>query len=360
MPEELREIVEKVNAGKRPSVKVRRFLSWFEAERRGYRIVRSIRRSLKKAKVATVPDFEGAYIDSRVSFVPEGQEALLEEVEETNASVASTVETTVSEATEVVVPVDPTYRVGRLESANKTVISVKPDDPIERAATLMLNHDFSQLPVMVNEREVKGIISWRAIGKRCVLGAAGKVVREAMEPHQEISADVSLFSAIDLIVKHDCVLVRDSTRRISGIVTTHDLSEQFGSLGEPFLLLGEIENHVRSILSSLSKAELSAAIDPADGAREVEDAADLTFGEYLRLLTNPKTWTKLGLKVDQKTFTQHLDETRQIRNEVMHFDPEGIAPEDMKKLRAMAAFLRQLHLLGQALKGTATGAPITH
>jgi hypothetical protein len=87
------------------------------------------------------------------------------------------------------------------------------------------------------------------------------------------------------LFRHDCVLVRDSSRRISGIVTTRDLSEQFGSFGEPFLLLGEIENHIRAILGSLSKSDLSSALDPAGGNREVEDAADLTFGEYLRLLT---------------------------------------------------------------------------
>jgi len=345
IPEELREIVEKVNAGKRPSVKVRRFLSWFEAERRGYKIVRSIRRSLKRVKLTTIPDFEGAFIDSRISFVTEDDASANEQPKDSGPDALVTVEATTMESTQPMIPVDPTYRVGRLESANKTVISVKPDDPIERAATLMLNHDFSQLPVMTNEREVKGIISWRAIGKRSVLGTLGKTVKEVMEAHQEISAEVSLFSAIELIVRHDCVLVRDSTRRISGIVTTHDLSEQFGSLGEPFLLLGEIENHIRAILGSLSKSELSSGLDPADGSREIEDAADLTFGEYLRLLTNPKMWAKLSLKVDQKTFTQHLDETRQIRNEVMHFDPEGIGPEDMKKLRAMAAFLRQLHSL---------------
>ncbi len=345
IPEELREIFEKVNAGKRPSVKVRRFLGWFEAERRGYKIVRSIRRSLKKAKVATIPDFEGAFIDSRISFVSEDEASAAEQPTELSSNTSVIVEATIAESAQATVPVDPTYRVGRLESANKTVISVKPDDPVERAATLMLKHDFSQLPVMMNERDVKGIISWRGVGKRCVLGTIGKTVREVMEPHQEISAEVSLFSAIELIVRHDCVLVRDSTRRISGIVTTHDLSEQFGSLGEPFLLLGEIENHIRAILGSLSKSDLSSALDPADGNREVEDAADLTFGEYLRLLTNPKMWAKLSLKVDQKTFIQHLDETRQIRNEVMHFDPEGIGPEDMKKLRAMAAFLRQLHSL---------------
>jgi hypothetical protein len=56
-------------------------------------------------------------------------------------------------------------------------------------------------------------------------------------------------------------------------------------------------------------------------------------------------WTKLALKVDQKTFTQHLEETRRIRNDVMHFDSEGIVPAELKELRSMASFLRQLHVL---------------
>jgi hypothetical protein len=47
-------------------------------------------------------------------------------------------------------------------------------------------------------------------------------------------------------------------------------------LREPFLLLGEIENHTRGILVPLSKAELAAASDPGDGEREIEDVADLT------------------------------------------------------------------------------------
>ncbi len=347
MPDELREVVEKVKAGKRPSVKVRRLLSWFDAERRGYHIVRKIRRVLNRVELTTAPDFEGAYIDSQVTFVPREEEKKSRTPRGVPAEESATAPESTRSGT-VVLPIalDPTYRVGRLESANKPVIYVKPDETIQRAATLMLNHDFSQVPVMVNERDVKGIISWKAIGRRFALGTPCQTVREAMEPHQEISADASLFSAIEMIVRHDCVLVRDSTRRISGIVTTHDLSTQFGALGEPFLLLGEIENHIRAILGPLSKAELAASVDPSDGAREIEDVADLTFGEYLRLLTDRKTWAKLGLKIDQKTFTQYLEDVRRIRNDVMHFDPEGIAPDDMKKLRSMVAFLRQLRSLG--------------
>jgi len=42
-------------------------------------------------------------------------------------------------------------------------------------------------------------------------------------------------------VTHEYVLIRAADRRICGIVTTSDLGLQFLQLGEPFLLLGEIE-----------------------------------------------------------------------------------------------------------------------
>jgi CBS domain-containing protein len=348
IPDDLREIVDKVQEGKRPRASVRTVLRWFGAERRGFRILREVRRALKRAKLSTVPDFDGAYIDSQVTFVSkqEGERKSQKSSKGTADSGMNLVDQAAGESSPSAIPVDPTYRIGRLESANKSVVWVKPDETVQRAATLMLNHNFSQLPVMVNERDVKGIVTWRTIGRKFVLGASCDTIREVMETHQEISSEASLFSAIELIVQHDCVLVRDSERKISGIVTTHDLGAQFGSLAEPFLLLGEIENHIRGILGPLSKSELAAAADPSDGEREIEDVADLTFGEYLRLLTDKKIWSKLGLKIDQKTSAHYLEEIRKIRNDVMHFDPEGIAPEDMKKLRSMVVFLRQLQGLG--------------
>src|SRR5258708_5739766 len=49
-----------------PPVTTREFLSWFQAQRRGYWIVRSIREELEKAQLQTVPDFESAYIDALI------------------------------------------------------------------------------------------------------------------------------------------------------------------------------------------------------------------------------------------------------------------------------------------------------
>jgi hypothetical protein len=79
-----------------------------------------------------------------------------------------------------------------------------------------------------------------------------------MDSHQEISATSSLFKAIPIIVQYQYVLIRDKEGRIAGIVTASDLSLQFQQLAEPFLLLGEIENHIRLIIGDkFSAAELA-------------------------------------------------------------------------------------------------------
>jgi hypothetical protein len=211
----------------------------------------------------------------------------------------------------------------------------------------MLASDFSQLPVMTSEREVKGVISWTSIGTRLVLGRSGTHVRDLMDSHHEIRVDASLFQAIPIIVQHSYVLVRGLDNRILGIVTASDLSSQFQQLAEPFLLLGEIENHIRRILGGkFSSDELSSARDPADGERLVADVSDLTFGEYIRLLENEERWKKLALSIDRTTFCKKLDDVRRIRNDVMHFDPDGIPPTDLDRLRDFARFLQRLQSIG--------------
>jgi hypothetical protein len=71
-----------------------------------------------------------------------------------------------------------------------------------------------------------------------------------MEPNfQLISSDTSLFKALPLIIEHDYVLVRNNANEITGIATASDLSLQFKQLTEPFLLVAEIENHLRQILT---------------------------------------------------------------------------------------------------------------
>jgi CBS domain-containing protein len=329
-----------------PGVTVRTFLSWFGAQRRSFWNVFTIRNALKVNELETEPDFQSAYIDSYIHF-----RVALPEPAVGGEPVQSTTETSAAKVPEVressatVVISDPTYRISKLEAANRTPITISPDASIQQAVTLMMANDFSQLPVTTTKRDVKGIISWNSVGSRLIFGPEITFVREAMDLHQEIRADESIFQAIPIIVQHSYVLIRGGDGNLTGIVTASDLSLQFQQLAEPFLLLGEIENHIRGILDgNFELTDLVAIRDPSD-TRKIESASDLSFGEYLRLLENEERWSMLGTTIDRKTFCAGLDNVRMIRNDVMHFDPDGILPTDLEQLRHFALFLQRLQVI---------------
>jgi len=329
--EKLSAIAAQLKKGVAPSREtVRTFLLWFGAERRGYNVVRRVRSVLKRHGLTTTPDFEYTWLDGTIAFLaapPEG--------------------TGTAAAASGTAAADPTFRIGRLDAANKAPISVKPDATLQQAVTIMLTNDFSQLPVMTGPRDLKGMVSWKTIGSRLALKRPCVNVRDAMEPAQVVSVDESLFDAISRIASHDYVLVQASDKTYTGIVTASDFNFQFQALAEPFLLVGEIENGLRRILhQKFNLKELEEAKAPGDDGRTIESPSDLTLGEHVRLIEPEKRWKKLKIEIDRVEFLQRLNRVRDVRNDVMHFDPDGLSPDDLVFLREFAQFLKRLRDVG--------------
>ncbi|MFN2452916.1 MAG: CBS domain-containing protein [Pyrinomonadaceae bacterium] len=348
IPENLSLIAEKAHAdGQSHSETVRTLLSWFGAQRRGYHVVRQVRSALRQAKLVTVPDFEVAYIDGLVEIKSSPPELPIEVVSSVSANLESVKVAAESAPSPFViggsVP-NPVPRIGMLEAANTAPVSVTRDSEVCEAVTLMLMHDFSQLPVMQNERDVDGIISWKSIGATRALNRECQYVRQCMEKRVEVlKFDTPLFTAVGVIAIKEVVLVRNEEKKITGLVTTSDISLQFGALSEPFLLLGEIENHIRRLIDGKYSLEvLSSVRDPSDSEREIENVADLTFGEYVRLLENPSNWDCLGYDLSRNRFINQLNEVRRVRNEVMHFHPDGVSDDDLDLLRDNVRFMQAL------------------
>ena len=59
-------------------------------------------------------------------------------------------------------------------------------------------------------------------------------------------------------------------------------------------------------------------------------------------IEKPENWKKLDLSIERSNFIKKLDEVREIRNDVMHFDPEGITHQQKETLVNVANFLTQL------------------
>ncbi|MGA2988258.1 MAG: CBS domain-containing protein [Terriglobia bacterium] len=349
IPKEIDHIATRLKEGGRVrgiNVTVRKLLQMFKAERRGPYKVHDIRTALDSLGLETEPDFESAWIDSPVRIqmknpsVPptttaeptetgegndleEGQAGLQAELEVLDSPqldmdekalppivVASegVVETALSEAS------DPTFRIGSLPAANKELTTVEQDDDLKKAITKMLLRDYSQLPIMHGERTVKGMISWKSIASRYAIGGECHKVQHCREDAQVIDANGTLFDAIPTIVKHGYVLVRDQkANKITGIVTASDLSLQFQQLAEPFLLLREIELHIRQLFQNKVTADdLESLPSSGDSAPKPKSISDLSFGGYVRLPQRSEIWAKLSLNIDQASLTTHLEEVRRF------------------------------------------------
>jgi CBS domain-containing protein len=165
VPLPLLDASKRVKNGEEVRVTSRTLLAWFRKERRGSNITRRIRKALDAVRVRTEPDFEGEWIDTEV--------ALCATEEKETATLTQ----------------DPVHRIKQLDSANRAVVAVKPDEPLPVAVTLMLAGDFSQLPVMCNERDVRGVISWKTIAARQAAGHDPQRVRDCLEPAEVVEAD---------------------------------------------------------------------------------------------------------------------------------------------------------------------------
>ena len=310
----------------------RQFLNYyFNSQRRGKHVVAGIRNWMDSHNIRTNPDFEGAFIDGEISV-------------ETEVSVTGSA-TVSADAQQDEIPgvgashdwQDATIRIRVLPAANRTPESVSPNDPINRATYLMLQRDFSQLPVMEGNYTVKGVISWRSIGSTLALGGSCPRVSDCMEEAREISIDTPLMEAMRDITVHGYVLVKENNA-VKGIVTATDVGNQFVQLAGPFLTIGEIEGHLRYLVNERFGIEdINRALDA-----NIAGVADMDFGDYCRLLENPSHWGNLNLNIDRQEFIRDLNAVREIRNDVMHFDPEGLSPEQTEALERTARFFRTL------------------
>jgi CBS domain-containing protein len=375
IPPKIRFAAHRLKEGHRVNrITVRDFLRHFGAERRGAVKVEAIRRVLDSLDLQTEPDFETAWIDAPMwlrlrgsasagdehdalagefgeeEFVLESTPSAVELAVEQSESAPTSTQPDIPEENTDLDTSDPTFRIGRLPAANKALVTVNQNDDVARAVTLMLQHDFSQLPVMQGDREVKGVVTWKSIGSRKALESKCERVGDCQEDARIVDSNRTLFDSIPIIVEHGYVLVRQRDRRITGIVTSSDLSLQFQKLAEPFLLIREIELHVRQLIKGKIKPDDFSLFDSSPPPnRRPQDIADLTIGEYVRLLENPQIWERLNLKVDRVVLTRLLDDVRKIRNDVMHFDSDPMTEDELAILKRAVRLLQELYTLAPPL-----------
>lgn len=308
------------------SMTPRALLQYFGMDRRTKHNTGEIDRFMKEEQLVTLPNYREVYLDETI---------LVRRLTAENGE---------QDLARLVADYDPVSRIQLLPAANKIPMSVKRDNPVEVAITLMQLHGYSQLPVMSSTREVDGIISWESIAKAMIHCDQTATVRDCMNKDCTIIEHTTpLFKAVADVIDKGLVLVRNESKEICGLVTVTDIGKQFVRMSEPFLILEQIENHIRKMIDGrFTPEELQQIAHNSDDTRVVNTINDLSFGEYVRLIQNTTNWDKLGLNLDRKLFVEQLDQIRIIRNDVMHFHPDGLSEHDLETLRKTSAFFESL------------------
>lgn len=316
--EEFKEIVKEIQDNdKEFQITPRKLLYSFGCEKRTKWNVVRINKFLEDNKLITSPDYINSWIDAGITLKHKKKAKSKKEI-------------------------DPIKRIKILDAANRIPVSIQKNSKLTEAITLMMMHNYSQLPVMSGERTVSGVITWETIGYGITNGCKSELVKDYTKKEIEvIDYETPLLTAIEKIISNEFALVKKSDNSITGIVTIADISSQFINVTEPFLLLEQIENHIRLILDGKFLLEEMKEYTNGDD-KEIEYIDDLTFGNYIRIIENPKNWERLKLSIERNHFIKQLDKVREIRNDVMHFDPEGITKEQRDDLYKMSKFLMEI------------------
>jgi CBS domain-containing protein len=327
----LAETRQRVDNGEIPSVTIRTLIRYVGAERRGARVLSQVQRALDRHGLVTEPPFGTGWVDNRVELRLPSEPSRTQLTADGGASMLS------QAASEEV-----SLTVRNLQSAASGVKCVQRNSNLLLARAYMLRYDYSQLAVMAGERQLVGAVSWESMALAAIRNP-DFALADATIPARDVELDDDLIDLIPVIAEKGFVFVTGPDRKLSGIVTTADLSVQFRTLAGPFLVIGEIERRLRLTLSNhFNVVELAQVQDPADTSRTIDSVNDLTLGETLRVLENPANWDRLNWPVDRAEFIHALNDVKSIRNEVMHFSPDPLSNDQEEALTNFVGWLRAM------------------
>lgn len=309
-------------------ISVRDLLARWSAKARGQRISQQIEADLANHGLITSPNFRKVTPDATVQLVNVASEEF------------DTPDAEPSDMDDAETP-DSGLTLGNLPSALGGVVSVGSNATFEEAITSMLLNDYSQLAVLDGRCTLRGAVTWKSIAQIRHSNPSASFA-DAIVPADDFRYDKELIDALPTLETTDFIFVRDEKNTVSGIVTSADVVHAYGGLATPFLLIGELDQLLRRLIyRTFDLEEVMSLCGPR--SQSLRSFDDLAFGDYRCVLENNASWAKLGWPLHRPTFVKRLDELRQLRNDIMHFNPDPVPVDAVDKLRN---FIKLLHKYG--------------
>lgn len=208
-------------------------------------------------------------------------------------------------------------------------VTIQSDDSIQKALTVMLSHDFDQLPVVKNDG-IAGVITYKSIAK-CINSVDESYVTDSsismalIRDVNFVERDRDVFNLLETFAEDDFVLIGNSTELV-GILTRYDILYFMEYQIEPLLKIGEIEETLRELFDSccenLDSRISNTFIDRAenDDSYEIPESLDrFSFDEYRMFMTKNLEVLPEQIREDRDMIEPLLEDIRDTRNAVFHF-----------------------------------------
>lgn len=212
-------------------------------------------------------------------------------------------------------------------------VTVDLDDSIQDALTLMLEHDFDQLPV-VSDDGVEGTVTYKSVAKYVKSMDDPRVeettVKIALNTNPKfVERDHDIFELFDTLAEDDYVLIGDQDD-LDGILTRYDILYFLEHQVEPFLQIGEIEESLRYLFRT-SFDDLDQAIDETFADRAEHDESyeapdrpeDFSFDDYRMFMMRNLDHLPPRLSQERDMVESLLEDIRETRNALLHFRAEA-------------------------------------
>lgn len=210
------------------------------------------------------------------------------------------------------------------------LVTVDYEATLQDAIKDMIENDFSQLPVK-KDGKIIGVISFGSIVKTLYfikesIGFSKLRVKDFMAIDPPSNED-DLFKILNTLADKSYILIKTNTETKEEILTSYDALKYFREYSENFLVLNDIENNLRRIISakynqSEFKEKAKTVFDNGNQKRQRKPpkaVEKMTFGNYIHFIKID--WDQFrGFLGNETVFESLTDEARKIRNKICHFN----------------------------------------
>lgn len=230
------------------------------------------------------------------------------------------------------------FKVKALIERKHELICIRKGQPLKDALKIMVENEFSQLPIVNKKKVVIGIVTADSIIRELFCHGMEELQQD-VEIFKDEKFDVKnrdiayekddIFDHLENLADKAAVLIKRKNN-VVGIRTNYDIVAYFRKLTEGFLLIHRIELLLRKIVKSCLKGErvfrdailksLKAKYEEYYKREVPAEVNELEFDDYRALISDKENWEKFqNVLRDRNYINKMLEQVRDIRNELMHF-----------------------------------------